>query len=102
MQLVSAYGRVKVQVVVSSRVEGKQLYMALNSTDEPVNKLTSSHVDRATHTPAFKETAVQMVLLPEQGKSPLPPGNFRNGHRTPQMGVEIERRWALPGFLSTT
>ena len=99
VHLVSAYGRVKVRVVVSNRVEGKQLYMSLNSTEEPVNKLTSSHTDRATHTPAFKETAVEMVLLPDdKGKSPLPPGNFRNGHRTPQMGLEIERKWALPGY----
>ena len=99
VHLVSAYGRVKVRVVVSDRVEGKQLYMTLNSTEEPVNKLSSSHTDRATHTPAFKETAVEMVLLPDdKGKNPLPPGNFRHGHRTPQMGVEIERRWALPGY----
>jgi len=98
VQLTSPYGRVRVQVVVSDRVEGKQLYMSLNSVDEPVNKLTSSHTDRATHTPAFKETAVRMMVLPEQGKDPLPRGNFRHGSRTPQPGVEIERKWALSGY----
>ncbi|GAC1415935.1 MAG: formate dehydrogenase subunit alpha [Acidobacteriaceae bacterium] len=98
VQLTSAYGRVRVRVLVTDRVQGKQIYMPLNSVEEPVNRLTSSHVDRATHTPAFKETSVQMTILPEQGDNPLPRGNFRHGHRTPQNGVEIERKWALPSY----
>jgi formate dehydrogenase major subunit len=98
VQITSPYGRLRVQVLVSDRVSGKQLYMPLNSIDEPVNKLTSSHTDRTTHTPAFKETAVSMTVLPEQGASPLPRRNFRYGTRTPQMGLEIERKWALPGY----
>ncbi len=97
VHLTSAYGRVKVQVLVSDRVEGKQLYMTLNSVEEPVNKLTSSHTDRATHTPAFKETAVSMTVLGE-GRTPLPLKNFRYGTRQPQSGVEIERKWAQPGY----
>ena len=98
VQLTSPYGRVRVQVLVTDRVQGKQLYMPMNSIEEPVNKLTSSHTDRATHTPAFKETAVQMTLLPEQGENPLPRRNFRYGIRTPQSGVEIERKWAQPDY----
>lgn len=102
VQLKSPYGQVKVRVLVTDRVQGKQLYMPMNSTDEPVNKLTGSHTDRATHTPAFKETAVQMNILAEQGENPLPRQNFRYGKRTPQPGVEVERKWAradyyLPG-----
>jgi formate dehydrogenase major subunit len=102
VQIKSPHGQVKLQVVVSDRVQGKQLYMPLNSVEDPVNKLTSSHTDRATHTPAYKETAVSMTVLPEQGESPLPRANFRNGTRTPQSGVEVERKWAradyhLPG-----
>ena len=93
VQLTSPYGRVKVQVLVSDRVKGKQLYMPLNSTEEPVNKMTSSHLDRATHTPAFKETSVHMTILPEQGENPLPRRNFRWGTRTPQPGLEIEKKW---------
>lgn len=98
VQLQSPYGRVKVRVLVSDRVKGKQLYMPLNSVLEPVNKLTSSHTDRATHTPAFKETSVHMTILPEQGDSPLPRRNFRYGTRQPQSGVEVERKWAQPGY----
>jgi formate dehydrogenase major subunit len=98
VQLTSPYGRLRVQVLVSDRVQGKQLYMPMNSIEEPVNLLTSSHTDRATHTPAFKETSVHMTLLPEQGENPLPRENFRYGTRTPQPGLEIERKWALPSY----
>ncbi len=102
VQLRSPYGRVKVQVLVTARVQGKQLYMPMNSVLEPVNKMTGSHMDRATNTPAYKEISVEMTVLPEQGANPLPRGNFRNGKRTPRAGVEIEQKWertdyALPG-----
>jgi formate dehydrogenase major subunit len=102
VQLMSPYGIVRVQIVVTDRVQGKQLYMPINSVIEPVNRLTSSFTDRNTHTPAYKETAVIMTVLPEQGDNPLPPRNFRYGNRTPQPGLEIERKWAradyhLPG-----
>ena len=98
VHLESPYGRLKVQVLISDRVKGKQLYMPMNSVLEPVNKLTSSHTDRATHTPAFKETPVHMTILPEQGASPLPRGNFRYGTRQPQPGVMVEEKWAQPGY----
>jgi formate dehydrogenase major subunit len=111
----SPYGEVRVQALVTDRVQGKTLYMPLNSVEEPVNRLTSSHTDRATHTPAFKEASVHMTILPDQDRearlaeskgkrrgNPLGPGNFRFGTRTPQDGLEIERKWAradysLPG-----
>ena len=93
VRIKSRHGQIKVQVLVTDRVHGKQLYMPMNSVDEPVNRVTSSHTDRVTHTPAFKETAVRMIILDETGKNPLPPQNFRWGHRTPQEGVEVERKW---------
>ncbi len=102
VQLRSLYGEVHVPVVVTDRVEGRQLYMPLNSTKQPVNRLTSSNVDRATHTPAYKEVSVEMTVLPEKQSHPLPAENFRHGTRTPQIGVEVDRKWkrsdyALPG-----
>ncbi len=93
VQLTSRYGRVKVQAVVTDRVRGKELYMPMNSTDEPVNRLTSSHTDQATHTPAYKENSVNLAVLRETGENPLPPTNSRFGHPTPQNGVEVERKW---------
>jgi formate dehydrogenase major subunit len=102
VQLKSPYGQIKVQVLVTDRVQGKQLYMPMNTIEEPVNRLTGSHTDVVTHTPAFKETAVHLTVLPEQGANPLPRKNFRYGHPTPQRGVEVERKWKrsdyyLPG-----
>jgi len=66
--------------------------MPMNSTESPVNLLTSSHTDTATHTPAYKESSVRMNVL-ETGKSPLPRVNSRFGHPTPQMGVKVEEKW---------
>jgi formate dehydrogenase major subunit len=89
----SRYGEIRVQVLVTDRVQGKQLFVPLNSPDNPVNLLTGSFVDRAVHTPAYKETAVRMKVLPWKGENPLPRLNFRYGKRTPQRGVEVERKW---------
>ncbi|HEV2272620.1 MAG TPA: formate dehydrogenase subunit alpha, partial [Acidobacteriaceae bacterium] len=93
LRVSSRTGHVRVQALVTDRVHGKQLYMPMNSAEEPVNRLTNSHVDRATHTPAFKETAVKITVLPEMQDSPLPRKNFRFGHPTPQNGVEVDRKW---------
>jgi len=94
VQLFSRYGKVRVRALVTERVTGKQLYMPMNSSSSPINLLTSSHTDKETHTPAYKETSVRMVVLDETaGESPLPRVNSRFHHPTPQMGVEVERKW---------
>ncbi|MDT4953196.1 MAG: formate dehydrogenase major subunit, partial [Acidobacteriota bacterium] len=93
VQLTSRYGRVRVRALVTDRVNGKELYMPMNSVKSPVNLLTSSHTDPVTHTPAYKEISVKMTVLPEIGENPLPRTNSRWGHPTPQRGVEIERKW---------
>jgi formate dehydrogenase major subunit len=93
VHLRSPAGDATVPVLVTDRVDGTQLYMPLNSVKQPVNRLTGALVDRATHTPAYKETSVQMTIVEKTGPSPLPAENFRNGKRTPQSGVEIERKW---------
>ncbi len=91
--LTSRYGQVRVRALVTDRVSGRELYMPMNSTESPVNRLTSSITDPVTHTPAFKEASVHMQILPEVGESPLPRVNPRFGHPTPQNGVEVERKW---------
>ncbi|MEA2539053.1 MAG: formate dehydrogenase major subunit [Acidobacteriaceae bacterium] len=93
VQLISPYGKLRVRALVTDRVQGKELYMPMNSFESPVNLLTSSHTDTVTHTPAYKESSVRMVVLPEIGESPLPKMNSRFGHPTPQNGVEVERKW---------
>ena len=102
VRLASRYGEVKAQAVVTTRVSGNELYMPMNSTLEPVNRLTSSYTDKATHTPAYKETSVNLTVLSQKGENPLPRTNSRYGSPTPQKGVEVERKWArsdyhLPG-----
>ena len=98
VQLVSRYGQVRVRAFVTDRVEGKELYMPMNSSESPVNRLTSSFADKVTHTPAYKEASVRLVVLGENGDSPLPRSNPRFGHRTPQRGVEVERKWQRPDY----
>jgi formate dehydrogenase major subunit len=98
VQLISRYGKVRVRALVTDRVHGKELYMPMNSVDQPVNRLTSSHTDPVTHTPAYKEASVKMIVLPEIGENPLPRTNSRWGSPTPQRGVEIERKWQRPDY----
>jgi len=94
VRIVSRQGAVKVKVLVTSRVLGKQIFLPLTSQDGPVNVLTGSHTDSATNTPAYKETPARLEVLPEQGENPLQVLNFRfAGHPTPQTGVEVERKW---------
>jgi formate dehydrogenase major subunit len=98
VQLVSRYGQVRVRALVTDRVHGRELYMPMNSVESPVNRLTSSHTDPVTNTPAYKETSVHMNVLTEVGENPLPRINSRFGHPTPQNGVEVERKWKRPDY----
>jgi formate dehydrogenase major subunit len=94
VRVTSRHGSLAIKVLVTSRVFGKQVYLPLLSQEGPVNILTGSHADPDTNTPAYKETAVRIKLLPEQGTNPLRPLNFRfSGMPTPQTGVEVERKW---------
>jgi formate dehydrogenase major subunit len=94
VRVTSRHGSLVIKVMVTTRVHGKQVYLPLFSRQGPVNILTGSHTDAATNTPAYKETAVKMKVLPEQGTNPLKPLNFRySGKPTPQTGVEVERKW---------
>jgi formate dehydrogenase major subunit len=70
----------------------------MNSIENPVNRLTSSHTDKATHTPAYKETSVRMRVLAEPGENPLPRTNSRFGKPTPKPGVEVEQKWKRPDY----
>jgi formate dehydrogenase major subunit len=93
VEVASQYGMVRVPVLVTDRVTGKELYLPLNSSVSPVNKLSSSHTDPYVHTPAYKEVAVKIRALPDKGPSPLPRSNHRFAQPTPQRGVEVERKW---------
>jgi formate dehydrogenase major subunit len=98
VQLTSRHGGVRVRALVTDRVRNGELYMPMNSSESPVNVLTGNHTDPATHTPAYKETAVRLQVLAAKGESPLPRTNSRFGHPTPQRGVEVEAKWRQPGY----
>ena len=97
VRLTSRHGNVRVRALVSDRVRDGELYMPMNSSESPVNRLTGSHSDPLTHTPGYKETAVKLEVL-AKGESPLPRINHRFGHPTPRRGVEVERKWKQPGY----
>ncbi|MCG1010545.1 formate dehydrogenase subunit alpha [Salinicoccus sp. ID82-1] len=100
VRLTSPYGSVKVSCIVTDRVFGNQLYLPMNSSDEgAINYLTSSHADKDTDTPAYKEVSVKMEVLEPKGKSPLPKINHRYGNPQPQIGVRVEEKWAREDYI---
>lgn len=99
VRLTSRTGSLEVKVLITDRVKAKEVFLPLTSQECPVNILTGPHVDPVTDTPAYKETAVRMEVLNEKGSNPLSPLNFRfSPKRTPQSGVEVERKWKRPDY----
>jgi len=94
VRLTSRRGSIKVRAVITDRVHGNQVYLPMNArlNESAVNILTSSEVDEATHTPAFKELAAKMEVLQDRPRRALPKNNFRYGQRTPQRGVNIDAK----------
>jgi formate dehydrogenase major subunit len=94
LRVESRWGSLKVKALVTDRVSSNQVFLPLTSQEGPVNVLTGPQLDTATFTPAYKETAVRIQVLPERGTNPVTKISFRySGKRTPQPGVEIERKW---------
>lgn len=95
VRLLSPYGAIKLRVLVTDRVQGNELYVPMHSVshENAVNLLTGSTGDVRTNTPAYKQTKVQMQVIKKRGASPLPKINPRNAKRSPQMGVEVFRKW---------
>ena len=100
VRLSSPYGAVKIKCIVTDRVQGKEIYIPLNDTNEAaVNLLTSSKADKDTDTPVYKEVKAKMEILKDKGTSPLPKINHRYGNPQPQKGVMVERKWARKDYM---
>ncbi|WP_155922236.1 formate dehydrogenase subunit alpha [Bacillus sp. EB01] len=100
VRLTSPYGNVKVKCVITDRVKGKEVYLPMNDTgDAAINLLTSSHADYVTDTPAYKETMAKLEILQTGGSNPLPSINHRNGSPQPQIGVQVQKKWARPDYV---
>lgn len=94
VRLESPYGAVRVQALITDRVKGNELYLPMNDAGEAaINRLTSSEVDDATDTPAYKDVSVKMEVLKDGSGSPLPRINHRYGNPRPQIGVNVEEKW---------
>ncbi|MDF9782922.1 formate dehydrogenase major subunit [Bacillus velezensis] len=105
IRLVSPFGAVKLNALVTDRVRANELYLPMNSTDKDsaINFLTGPAYDSRTHTPAYKQTKVRMeVLAGSCDTPPLPKTNPRNKKRHPQNGVEAQRKWNRPGYVHLT
>ncbi|WP_291426720.1 formate dehydrogenase subunit alpha [Deinococcus sp.] len=100
VRLVSPDGAVRVRVLVTDRVAGQEVYVPMNARlyIDTVNHLTGLNHDSVTHTPAYKDSSVRMEVLGDVGENPMPRSNPRYGHPTPQRGVEVQRKWAQPGY----
>jgi formate dehydrogenase major subunit len=101
VRLVSPYGAIRLPVLVTDRVKGKTVYVPMHSSshESAVNLLTGGAVDVVTHTPAYKQAKVRMEVLELDGENPLPRYNPRNATRTPQMGLEIYRKWERGDYV---
>jgi formate dehydrogenase major subunit len=101
VRLSSPEGDVEVQVLVSERVQGRQLFMTetAQTVHHATNSLTSNVADKDSDTPAYKEVAVKMEVLQREGETPLPLNNFRHYHATPRSGVETERKWQRVDYV---
>ncbi|RLQ96651.1 formate dehydrogenase subunit alpha [Falsibacillus albus] len=105
VRLSTPYGNVKVKCHITDRVKGKEVYLPMNDSGEgAINLLTSSHADKDTDTPAYKEVKAKLEILSQEGVNPLPKINHRYGNPQPQKGVEVQRKWerldyVFPGEL---
>ena len=100
VRLTSPFGNVKVKCLITARVKGNEVYLPMNdSGDGAVNYLTSSAADKDTDTPAYKDTRVKMEILQEEGINPLPRINFRYGNPQPQIGVQVQKKWARKDYI---
>lgn len=96
----SRRGSVEVRATVTERVAGKTLFMPIHQGKPGLNLLTGEHHDPDVNTPAYKETAVRLEVLPKKGEPPLPPNSFRNARRTPTEGVPVEVKWYRDDYVA--
>ena len=101
VRLKSPYGQVKLRVTITDRVQGKEIYVPMNSASEvsAVNLLTGSGVNTTTKYTRLQRYYVKMQVLRDKGEGPIPRNNPRFGKRNPQQGVEVHRKWNRPGYI---
>lgn len=106
VKLISETGEAVLQVHVTDRVKGKEIYIPLNNDAMEngdlgaINLLTNSDVDQYTDTPSYKRTSCRLEVITKRGKSPLNPNNFRvNKKRHPQYSVQVQKKWERSDYV---
>ena len=103
VRVASRTGALRTKVLVTPRVQGKTIFLALHDAEGmAVNQLTGDRRDPPTQTPAYKELPVKLEKVPlgtgAEPEPPLPRTNPRFAQRSPQIGVEVERKWARADY----
>jgi formate dehydrogenase major subunit len=104
VRVASRVGALRAKVLVTPRVQGTVVFLALHTAGGmAVNQLTGDRRDPATQTPAYKELPVKVEKVEvgsgAEPEPPLPRTNPRFAHRSPQRGVEVERKWARADYV---
>lgn len=105
IRMTSDSGQTTGIVHISKRVQGKQIYIPLNSNSMEndnvgaINILTNGDTDPDTHTPSYKRTSCKIEVLRKKGKSPINPTNFRLKERIPQLGVQVQKKWERDDYV---
>ncbi|QYG32440.1 formate dehydrogenase subunit alpha [Mammaliicoccus sciuri] len=99
VKITSKVGTVEVNVQVTDRVAGNNIYIPLNDQNEGApNFVTDSDVDKVTNTPAYKDNYAKLEVVTKKGQSPIPKHNSRFGNRQPQISVRVQDKWAKSSY----
>ncbi len=94
VRLITPSGQARMRVVITDRVQGREVYLPMNSTgDGAINRLTPEVFDPTTRTPGYKHTYAKLEPLKQEPGTPLPRRNWRYQKRNPQPGVRVEKKW---------
>ncbi len=103
VRLVTPTGHARMRAIITDRVQGREVYLPMNSTGEgAINQLTPDVFDPTTGTPGYKHTYAKLEVLNPESGSPLPRRNWRFQQRNPRPGVEVEKKWARSDYRPLT
>ena len=103
--MISETGEAVLQVHVTDRVKGKEIYIPLNNDAMEngdlgaINLLTNSDVDQYTDTPSYKRTSCRLEVITKRGKSPLNPNNFRVNKTSSAVQCSSTEKWERPDYV---
>ena len=99
VRLSSPRGHVRVQALVTERVQGNELYMPMNSSGQPVNLLTSSKVDRTSDTPLTKNSPCGWKNWASPARLPCPATTTATATPPPKTASRYERKWERGDYV---